>query len=98
MDIGVIGESLSLNYEYTHVGQSISSLDNLKKNDEFFQEKFAKCKQPMIIIGSGIFEREDAKVIMQSVTKFVQSHHEKFVRDDWNGFNILKRVNILQAY
>lgn len=91
VDIGILGHTSDLNYEFTHLGNSVTDIKNLK-GDNAFYKKLATAKNPMVIIGSSIYERQDAGAVMADISKFVHKYKQKFVRDDWTGFNIMQRV------
>lgn len=79
--IAVIGEVADLNYPFTHIGstpQDLMVCDFLKD-----------AKNPVMIVGSGVFERADALQVQALLYRFVKANN--VVRDDWNGFNVLHR-------
>ncbi len=79
--IGVIGEVADLNYEVTHLGNAIQDLETC----EFLKN----AQRPMMIVGSGVFERGDGLHVHVALRRFAESN--KIVREDWNGFNVLHR-------
>ena len=46
----------------------------------------------MIIVGSGVTEHVDAKSIYEQVGSFVEKNKDKFLTEEWNGYNILQRT------
>jgi NADH dehydrogenase (ubiquinone) Fe-S protein 1 len=46
----------------------------------------------MIIVGSGVTEHADAKSIYQQVGSFVEKNKDKFLTEEWNGYNVLQRT------
>lgn len=97
MDIGVLGEASDLNYEYTHLGNSITDMNQLNGNNAFYK-KLLTAKRPMVIIGSSVYERKDASAVLANVLKFVKKHQTQFVRDDWTGLSVLQRVYIISYH
>ncbi|MFK7840257.1 MAG: NADH-quinone oxidoreductase subunit NuoG [Bdellovibrionales bacterium] len=84
--IAVIGEKADLTYSYEHIGDS---LKDIKKHAQNFV-KAHKAKCPMIIIGSGVFERDDGEAVHKLLGEVAKD--AGFVTKDWNGFNVLHRA------
>jgi NADH-quinone oxidoreductase subunit G len=53
----VVGEAVDLTYPYTYVGTDLAALDKLKLD----------AKAPMIIAGSGLFQREDGEAVHEAL-------------------------------
>ena len=84
--ISVVGEAVDLSYKYAHLG---TSLKDLKKVVKDFA-KDSKAEKPMIIVGSGVFEREDGEALHTELFKVAEDLG--CVKDGWNGFNVLHRA------
>ncbi len=84
--VAVIGEEVDLSYKYAHVGTSLKDLEKLAKD----YKGSVKAEKPMIIVGSGVFEREDGEAVHHALFKIAKDIG--VIRDDWNGFNILHRA------
>ncbi|CUM63501.1 uncharacterized protein PRCAT00001077001 [Priceomyces carsonii] len=95
------GVWLRLNLEISHVGQEFEStfeLENYGKDasalkkalDGVLGKKLAAAKNPMIIVGSGVAESEDAAALYNTVADFA-SKHSNFNTPEWNGLNLLHR-------
>ncbi|KAG6819588.1 hypothetical protein H0H93_010472 [Arthromyces matolae] len=101
LEVGLIGERVDTTYGYTHLGvdaQSVVDFAAGKVNAKVdgakaFMDKWANAKKPMIILGSAVGEHEDAKVVYDTLAKYVSGTTQKarFVKDDWNGFSVLQR-------
>lgn len=85
--IGVIGESLDLTYEYEHLGTSPADLEKLLSAKGGFADILKKAERPMIIVGTGAFQRDDG-VAVQTLAREVAEHFG-MIGNDWNGFNVL---------
>ncbi len=86
IDISLIGQEVDLTYPYEHLGTSPKDIEKLIKQ---YAGK-VKAKKPMMIIGSGVFEREDGLAIHALLHKAAEELG--IIKDDWNGFNILHRA------
>ncbi len=84
--VSLIGEEVDLTYPYFHAG---TKPDDLTKMVKEFAGK-VKAKKPMMIIGSGVFQREDGL----AVHAMLHDAAEKLgvIADDWNGFNVLHQA------
>ena len=94
VDIGLIGEAPTLNYEFDHIGQDPAALKSLINGKHPFYEKLTKAKKPMVIVGSKVLERPDAKAVLGLVGQLTEKI-QAFNQEGWNGFNILHRVRVL---
>ncbi len=81
--VSLIGQPVDLTYPYEHVGTSPQDLVKLVKEYAGKME----AKKPMMIIGSGVFAREDG----HAIHAMLHDAAEKLgiITDSWNGFNIL---------
>lgn len=97
--IGVIGAAADLSYPYEHLGAGIKDLESLIKGRTGFAKVLKDAKKPMMIVGSGVFEREDGQAVHHAL--FEAAEKLKLVSKNWNGFNVLhraaSRVGALQA-
>ena len=85
--IGVIGESVDLNYPFEYLGAGGETLSSLRKSKSEFVKAFKSAKKPMIILGEGALRRKDGKAIQQMVAQIAEEF--KVIRKDWNGLNML---------
>jgi NADH dehydrogenase (ubiquinone) Fe-S protein 1 len=60
VEVGVLGAHFDLTYPVTHLGTDINSILSICEGRHTFCSKLKQAKNPLIIIGSSIFEREDA--------------------------------------
>ncbi|ORX81801.1 Ndufs1, NADH-ubiquinone oxidoreductase 75kD subunit (775) [Basidiobolus meristosporus CBS 931.73] len=92
LDIGVVGESSDLTYDYEHLGDNAAAIEKLLSGEHPFAKRLAEAKKPMIIVGSGISEHEDGSYVFKSLSEFLQKHESKFFQEGWNGYNVLQRA------
>ncbi len=84
--IAVVGEAVDLTYPYAHVGTGPKDLEKLTK---LYSGK-VKSKKPMMIVGSGVFRRDDSLAVQAMVHKTALDLG--VVREGWNGFNVLQNA------
>ena len=85
--IGAIGPALDLTYPVTALGAGPDALDALVSGSHSWGEALKAAKHPMLILGQGALRRRDGAAILGRARKLAETHG--FVRDDWNGFNVL---------
>ena len=88
LEVGLIGEACDLTYDYDHIGTSPADLDSFAKSSKGFAKILKSAKNPMILIGSGVFTRSDANSVLNACGQLAKKF--KMVRDGWNGFNVLQ--------
>ena len=85
--VGYIVPATDLNYDHQHLGTSLKTLIELVEGRHPFCSALANAKNPAIIVGAGLFEREDKDAIFSVVETIAKN--AKVVRSNWNGFNVL---------
>jgi len=88
--IGLIGEQAALTYDYEHLGDGPEALEKFVKAKSGFAKVFKDAQKPMIIVGSGVFERDDGEALHHALYAFAEKLG--VVKDGWNGFNVLHRA------
>ncbi|KAJ7960072.1 NADH dehydrogenase [ubiquinone] iron-sulfur protein 1, mitochondrial [Quillaja saponaria] len=92
--VGYIGPETDLNYDHQHLGTGPQTLLEIAERRHPFYSTLANAKHPVIIVGAGLFEREDKDTIFSTVETIAEN--AKVVRPDWNGLNVLL-LNAAQA-
>ncbi|KAL6582787.1 hypothetical protein OROMI_004865 [Orobanche minor] len=92
--VGYVGPSADFNYDHEHLGTGPETLSDLAEGRHPFSSILSNAKNPAIIVGAGIFEREDKDAIFSIIEKIAKSANA--VRPDWNGLNTLL-LNAAQA-
>lgn len=82
--VGVIGENRDLSYATTYIGSGPESLNG----QHSFFDLIKAAKNPLMIVGQGAFLRPDGEAVHASLQAFAEKFG--FVKDGWNGFNILQ--------
>lgn len=85
--VGYIGPQTDFNYDNQHLGTGPQTLIEIAEGRHPFSSALSNAKNPVIIVGAGLFEREDKDAIFSVVETIV--NNAKVVRPDWNGFNVL---------
>src|SRR5262249_46438988 len=85
--IGAIGPELDLTYPVTALGSGPDALDALIAGTHAWCETLKAAKNPMLIVGQGALRGRDGAAILGRARQLAEAYG--FVRDDWNGFNVL---------
>ncbi|MCB9983095.1 MAG: NADH-quinone oxidoreductase subunit G [Rhodospirillales bacterium] len=88
--VGLIGGQAALTYDYEHLGEGPADLEKFMKAKSGFAKLFKDAQKPMVIIGSGVFERVDGEALHHELYAFAEKLG--VVKKDWNGFNVLHRA------
>ncbi len=90
LQIGMVGQSYDLTYEYEHLGATAGDLEKLLTARGGFAAKLKRAKNPMILIGLGALRRKDGEQIKRLCAKLAKKFN--MVREGWNGWNILHQA------
>ncbi|KAL2499031.1 NADH dehydrogenase [ubiquinone] iron-sulfur protein 1 [Abeliophyllum distichum] len=85
--VGYIGPAADFNYDHQHLGTGPQTLIELAEGRHPFWSALSNAKNPVIIVGAGIFERKDKDAIFSTVEAIAKNANA--VRPDWNGLNVL---------
>uniref|UniRef100_A0A0C9RM95 TSA: Wollemia nobilis Ref_Wollemi_Transcript_11230_2951 transcribed RNA sequence n=1 Tax=Wollemia nobilis TaxID=56998 RepID=A0A0C9RM95_9CONI len=85
--VASVGPTMDLAYDHEHLGVGPETLIQIAEGRHPFCSTLASAKNPVIIVGAGIFERKDKDAVMAAVD--IIAKHAKVIRSDWNGFNVL---------
>ncbi len=85
--VGAIGPVLDLTYPVTALGPGPAALADLAAGTHAWCETLKSAKRPMLILGQGALRRGDGAAILDLARTLAES--SGFVREDWNGFNVL---------
>ena len=87
LDVAMLGADADLTYDYVSIGQSAADLASFSKKRSGFAKALNDAKHPMIIVGAGALVGEGAPALLQALGTLMKGG--AFVRDGWNGFNVL---------
>lgn len=82
--VAAVGPAAALTYEYSHLGESAQTLLDLAAGKHPFFEVLAKAERPLVLVGTGAYERADAEGIAWAVRKLA-SACKPLIREGWNG-------------
>lgn len=85
--VGYIGPPTDFNYDHKHLGTGPETLLEIAEGRHPFFSAISNAKNPAIIVGAGLFDREDKDAIFAAVETIAQNGN--VIRPDWNGFNVL---------
>lgn len=87
LKVARIGNITNQTYYINELGASPDIIKAIISEEHQFAKELEHAKNPVIIIGDGVYSRDDGYAILALIHQMVDKY--KIVRDDWNGFNIL---------
>ncbi|CAN0830202.1 NADH dehydrogenase [ubiquinone] iron-sulfur protein 1, mitochondrial, partial [Linum grandiflorum] len=92
--VGYVGPPSEFNYDSQHLGTGPETLVEIAEGRHPFCSVLKNAKNPAIVVGAGLFEREDNEAIFATVETIAKTSN--VIRSDWNGYNVLL-LNAAQA-
>lgn len=92
LEVGLIGPKVDLTYEYQHLGEEASLLQDLLGGKSAFAQKLKAAKKPLIILGADTLKRADGPAILQAVQLLANGIQATLPTKDWKVLNILHKV------
>jgi NADH-quinone oxidoreductase subunit G len=83
--IGVIGEKADLSYQYEYLGAGAETLAGVAGSK--FGEALKAAKNPLVIVGAGVFARKDGAAVASLAAKLAGDIGA--TKGGWNGFSVL---------
>jgi len=90
LDVALIGEKVDLTYDYKHLGNNPWLVKQIALGENPFCDTLKKYKNPIMIIGSAVFSRNDFEAAQYYLKKLATRFG--FYSDKWNGYNVLQRA------
>jgi len=87
LKVARIGKGHNQTYKVQDLGDSIKIFEELASGNHEFTKALKAAKYPMIIVGDGVYGRDDGYAILSLIHKIVDECN--IMRDDWKGFNLL---------
>ena len=87
LQIAVIGVKQNLTYKTLDLGNKIQALSDILSGSSPYCQILANSKNPMLIIGANVLNQDGAKEILHLAYEISKKYN--FIREDFNGFNIL---------
>ncbi|KAI6199941.1 NADH-ubiquinone oxidoreductase 75 kDa subunit, mitochondrial [Aphelenchoides besseyi] len=69
VEIGVIGSAVDLTYDFTHLGNSSSAVDELISGKSEFAKRLLAAKNPVIVVGTDAIQGEDGSALLGQLQK-----------------------------
>ena len=92
LEIGLVGELPSLNYQVNHIGSTTADLDLLLSGKHPFSKKLASAKKPLILVGSSVLEAESSESLLKKLSQMTTAL-KKTANKEWEGiFNLLQNT------
>nr|XP_054768057.1 NADH-ubiquinone oxidoreductase 75 kDa subunit, mitochondrial-like [Lytechinus pictus] len=93
LQVALVGQQVDLTYDHEHIGDSTAILKQLADGSHPFSKTLKAAKNPMIVVGSGAFQRSDGAAIHAAVTSLAQAvRASSGAPQDWRVLNVLQRV------
>ncbi|XP_064489572.1 NADH-ubiquinone oxidoreductase 75 kDa subunit, mitochondrial-like [Ornithodoros turicata] len=89
LKVAVVGPKLDLTYEYDHLGDSPTVLQEIADGKHPVSQVLKQAKRPIVIVGSVVLQRPDGAAIHSLVHRIAQSTSAP---SHWKVFNVLHRV------
>ncbi|XP_017782760.1 PREDICTED: NADH-ubiquinone oxidoreductase 75 kDa subunit, mitochondrial [Nicrophorus vespilloides] len=91
-DIAVLGPKTDMRYDYEHLGEDPSALNQIASGSHPLAAKLKKAKKPLIIVGADAMARADGGAIRTAAMKLSQELQSNIVDGEWKVLNILHKV------
>jgi NADH-quinone oxidoreductase subunit G len=85
--VALVGQKTDMTFDYEFLGENSGVLEDILSEKCSFSKVLKKAKNPLIIMSSNIFCREDGFFIANLLRKI--SNKFSVVNDEWNGFSVL---------
>ena len=90
LKVHLVGAEVDLTYPYEYLGNDPRILTEILDGRDLLAQQLAAAKNPMLIIGSNVLARSDAEEIFAAAKNI--AHKYNFVKEGWNGFNVLNHA------
>lgn len=91
LEVALIGTPVDLTYDYEHLGDSPLLLRDIASGKHEFAKRLASAKNPIIVVGSVVLQRQDGASIHCAASQIAQKLQSGRT-DNWKIFNVLHRV------
>lgn len=87
LKVARIGEGHNQTYKIEELGSDVKIIEELASGKQKFAKELKEAKNPVIIVGDGVYSRDDGYAILSLIHELVVKYN--IMRDDWKGFNVL---------
>uniref|UniRef100_A0A224XJ10 NADH-ubiquinone oxidoreductase 75 kDa subunit, mitochondrial n=1 Tax=Panstrongylus lignarius TaxID=156445 RepID=A0A224XJ10_9HEMI len=92
LEVALIGPKVNLTYDYDHLGDSATLVNQLVEGSHRFNKKLGSAKKPMIILGAEQFDRCDGAALLSQVQQLSRQLLAKLNVENWNVLNVLHQT------
>ena len=85
--IGIIGKNINLNYNFIHLSNSISHINEIHDGTSFFCKILNEAKNPLIIIGTSAINHEEGQNVLNNCAEIAKKLPNS--NNNFNPLNIL---------
>merc|ERR1740128_966237 len=87
----MVGEAVDLTYDYDHLGDTVSTLEDLINGKHEYSAKLMSAQRPMIVLGSEALQREDGTAIQRLAQELSAKLKAASEDPTWKIFNVLHK-------
>ena len=73
LPIAYIGQSVDLTYPAEYLGSNAAILTEIAENNHPFCNTLQSANNPMIIVGNGVYTRNDAKALLHHISEIIKT-------------------------
>jgi len=93
LTVAMVGAQVDLTYDYDHLGDSASILNDIATGKHPFSKTLAQAKNPMVVVGSSALQRGDGTPLYKAVSTIAQNARvQSGCGEGWKVLNVLHRV------
>ncbi|XP_052094815.1 NADH-ubiquinone oxidoreductase 75 kDa subunit, mitochondrial-like [Mytilus californianus] len=93
LEVAMVGPQVDLTFEHENLGDSTQVLQEIASGTHPFSKKLNSAKNPMVVVGSSILQREDGSAIHSAIVEVAQNaRNNSGCADGWKVLNVLHRV------
>ena len=89
LDVAVIGPANNLSYNYSHIGNSLQTLQEIVDGTHPFCERLAQAELPMLVVSNDTLARVDGPAVQNLINELASKTNLINEEEGWNGVNIL---------
>lgn len=91
--VAMVGTKVDLTYDYEHLGDNTSVLQEIASGKHPFSNVLNNAKKPMVVVGSSCLQRADNSALHAVVSDLAQTTRLKSGSgENWRVLNVLHRV------
>lgn len=87
LKVRYLGPKADLNYPFEYLGNDVRLLSEILDGTDALAQELAQAKNPMLILGTQLFNRDDSQDIMATIDAIVEKY--EIVTPEWNGYNVM---------